>query len=131
MSDTQDPLQKTRDQIAADWQAFKENACYADVLAAAKTGTLIEQALFTAFCAGFNAGTRSVADALAHNTSTRSKSKTTTHADLREAGVHNYDEGRMCLLCGGDAPSGFRHEHGLDICTPAKRRAPQPHDEQR
>lgn len=131
MSDTQDPLQKTRDQIAADWQAFKENACYADVLAAAKAGTLIEQALFTAFCAGFNAGTRSIADALVQNTNTCSKSKTTTHADLKSRGIDNPDADRMCTLCSGDVPSGYRHEHGLDICTPAKRRAPQPHDEQR
>ena len=39
-----------------------------------------------------------------------------THDDLRRAGIANHDDGRKCGLCGGDVPSGFRHEHGQGIC---------------
>lgn len=42
-----------------------------------------------------------------------------THEQLRLAGVANHDEGRTCFLCGGDVPSGFKHEHGAGVCTAA------------
>lgn len=53
-------LEKTKAQIDADWRAFQADPIYVDVLAAAKTGTLTEQALFAVFCAGFNAGGQSL-----------------------------------------------------------------------
>lgn len=43
--------------------------------------------------------------------------KLTTHADLRARGIKNHDEGRVCFTCGGDVPSGFRHEHGPNVCA--------------
>lgn len=42
-----------------------------------------------------------------------------THADLREAGIENSDEGRTCLLCDCDVPSGYKHEHGQGVCVQA------------
>jgi hypothetical protein len=42
--------------------------------------------------------------------------KLTTHEDLRAAGVENHDVGRTCFHCGGDVPSGFKHEHADGAC---------------